>query len=141
MAWSPRSKRVIAVTGDAKPTPGSAKALVEIATKAKSEGYALIFIERDRYAATAVEDASRAALGMSPILYGDDIKKLAADATTDSYAAIADFQGTAFEQMAARVLQQSLPEAYRDRVPPLMKMMVPILQARAAAARAAAVAK
>jgi len=141
MAWTAKSKRVIALTGDAKPTPNTAKALVDIATKAKADGYTLIFIERDRYAAAAVDDASRAALGMSPILYGDDIKKLQGDANSDAFAAIAEFHDTAFEQMAARVLQQSLPEPYRDRAAALMKMMVGLLQAKAAAAHAAAVAK
>lgn len=142
MQWSSKSKRVIAMTGDAKATPGSEKALVEIATKAKAEGYTLVFIARDRTAAAAVDEASRASLGMAPIQYGDDIKKIQVTEALDAGAsAIAEFHGTAFNEMAARVLQQSLPEAYRDRVQPLLRVIVPILQARAAAARASAAAK
>lgn len=142
VSWSARSKRVIAMTGDAKATPGSEKALVEIAKKAKAQGYTLVFIARDRNAAAAVQDASRAALDMAPILYGDDIKKIqGADAMDAGNSAIAEFQGSAFDEMAVRVLQQALPEAYRDRVPSLLQVFVPILQARSAAARASAVAK
>lgn len=141
ISWSPKSKRIIALTGDAKPTPGSEKALVEAAKRAIADNYMVVFIQRGIFSkktekwfpAKDMDEFSMEATGQKSIMYGPDIDKVQKLGEAGNTAAVAEFEGTAFEEMSVRVLEQSLPEGYRDRVRPLVDAIVPILQARTTA--------
>ncbi len=113
--WSPKSKRIIACTGDDNPTPGSEKAFIALAEKAKKEGILLMFVVRDEKVSKYVGAASKAATGLEPILYGPDIAKLQASTAKEkdkkAVSAMEDFKGTAFETMTTRVVEQSLRKA------------------------------
>ncbi len=138
MAWGKKSKRIIACTGDAVATPGSEKPLVDVAEKAKADGYLLLFVVRDAKASKSVAAASKAASGYEPIVYGPDIaaQAAAAAAKKSEPSPIESFKDTAFETMTVRILELSLPESYRDRAKPLIAAVLPVLQAQDAAARA-----
>jgi hypothetical protein len=139
MNWSPSGKRIIVSTGDDNATLGSEQKLLDLAEQAKKEGTLLLFVVRDTTAAKSIAPASKAATGLDPIIYKDDVEKLKATSQpATSMTAIEQFKGTAFETMTTRVLELSLPEGYRDRVKPLMAAVLPILKGQDAAAKATA---
>ena len=137
LQWASKGMKIIACTGDAAATTGSAEALVQAARAAKENGFSLMFLVETATAARETGPASRAATGLEPLVYKNDITKAKAS-DFQSGDAVARFKGSAFETMTLRVLESTLPVDYRDRVKPLMEAALPILAAQDAATEAAA---
>lgn len=141
LQWAKKGTKIIACTGDAKPTTNSEAVMVNVARAAKDNGYLLMFLVEGPTTAGQVAPASRAATGLEPLVYKNDIAKLEVDKAKANAqgmtAAIDRFKGSAFEAMTVRVLELTLPNDYRDRVKPLMNAVLPILAAQDSADRAA----
>lgn len=116
---------IIVCIGDAKMTPGSESKIVELCKSLKEKGYITIFLNRDPWNAENLAEASKAASGVEPIVYRDDVKRLKAGG--DVYE---DFESTAFGEMSLQAIRASIPADYANRAKPLLSTVWKILVAK-----------
>jgi len=116
MNWSTdkHARRVIAVVGDAPITPGSEKACEELGTLAKSKGYLIHALIRPRVKESWDPFIKSSGATYMPFAAGArPIRPKAIDPASE------------LAEIMTQVVSESVGPEYRDRVEPLVKMLIP----------------
>jgi hypothetical protein len=126
MNWSSdkHARRVIVLVGDSPVTPGSEKACEQLGATAKARGYAVHALLRPR-SAESWEPLIRAAGGT----YTAFTPGVAAAQRPRMAAAGRNGASDEFGQMMAKVVSDSIAGDYKDRVEPLVKILLPYAKA------------
>lgn len=112
--------RVIAMTGDAKLTPGSEETFLKLATLAHDAGILLEFVVKDAKQRDMLVDASKVASQGEPLVMRHDLNKQLAGKDFDP---LEDFETKPFGEMAARVIASTLPPDYKPRTEPVVQIV------------------
>lgn len=135
LGWSEGADvaRIVIVIGDAVPTPGSEWYASNIAERLVAKDVRLCFLSLNPQSADAIT-AIAAAGKAKPVQFGADMmlftKYLEKGRTIPLDEAAVSVLGTT----VLNVARQSVPESYRDRLDPIFRAILPIIQAQLDAA-------
>jgi len=126
MKWSKdqHAKRVVVMVGDSRMTPGSERAAQQFAAQAKKEGYYLHALTQG-VATTDWVPVFKAAGGAIMPFQGMNRRpgNRPGDRPGGRRANAAEKPMSVFDEVAARIIRELLPEAYHDRVDPLVGIL------------------